>query len=133
MMNALIRVGTMEEKERLFLGLTDGHRQVPCNKRGAAGTTEEVAIESLRECTNAKAKQGRITDQMVDKLEQKIYKHDLLDNKILFVRLDEDDDFPPEINGLIVMKLAARFKRPTIVARLNAEGYDRVSIRNVSD
>jgi len=133
MMNALIRVGTMEEKERLFLGLVDGHRKVPCNKRGAAGTLEEVAIESLRECTNAKSKQGRITDQMVDKLEQKIYKHDLLDNKILFVRLDEDDDFPPEINGLIAMKLAARFKRPTIVARLNAEGYDRGSIRNVSD
>ncbi len=133
MMNALIRVGTLEEKERLFLGLVDGHRKVPCNKRGAAGTLEEVAIESLRECTNAKSKQGRITDQMVDKLEQKIYKHDLLDNKILFVRLDEDDDFPPEINGLIAMKLAARFKRPTIVARLNAEGYDRGSIRNVSD
>lgn len=133
MMNALIRVGTLEEKERLFLGLVDGHRKVPCNKRGATGTLEEVAIESLRECTNAKSKQGRITDQMVDKLEQKIYKHDLLENKILFVRLDEDDDFPPEINGLIAMKLAARFKRPTIVARLNAEGYDRGSIRNVSD
>ena len=133
MMNALIRVGTLEEKERLFLGLVDGHRKVPCNKRGAAGTLEEVAIESLRECTNAKSKQGRITDQMVDKLEQKIYKHDLLNNKILFVRLDEDDGFPPEINGLIAMKLAARFKRPTIVARLNAEGYDRGSIRNVSD
>lgn len=133
MMNAMIRVGTMEEKERLFLGFVDGHRQVECNKRGAKGTTEEVAIESLRECTNAKAKQGRITDQMVDKLEQKIYKHDLLSNKILFVRLDDDDDFPSEINGLIAMKLAARFKRPTIIARLNEDGYDKGSIRNVSN
>ena len=56
MMNAMIRMGTMEEKERLFLGLVDGHRKVPCNKRGAKGTMEEVAIESLRECVNAKAK-----------------------------------------------------------------------------
>lgn len=133
MMNALIRVGTMEEKDRLFRGLTDGHSKVPCNKRGAAGTYEEVAIESLRECTNAKAKQARIVDQMVDKLEQKIYKYDLLSNKILFVRLDDDDDFPSEINGLIAMKLAAKFKHPTIVARLNGEGYDRGSIRNVAD
>ena len=62
MMNAMIRIGTMEEKDRLFLGLIDGHRMVPCNKRGAKGTLEEVAIESLRECTNAKAKQNRITD-----------------------------------------------------------------------
>lgn len=133
MMNALIRVGSMEEKERLFLGLIDGHRLVPCHKRGAAGTTEEVAIESLRECTNAKSKQNRIVDQMVAKLEQKIYKHDLLENKILFIRLEDDDEFPPEINGLLAMKLAARFKHPTIVARLNEEGYDRGSIRNVSD
>jgi len=133
MMNALIRVGTMEEKERLFLGLIDGHRQVPCHKRGAAGTTEEVAIESLRECTNAKSKQNRIVDQMVAKLEQKIFKHDLLENKILFIRLEDDDEFPSEINGLLAMKLAARFKHPTIVARLNEEGYDRGSIRNVSD
>ena len=133
MMNAMIRVGTSAEKERLFHALIDGHAQVPCNKRGAKGTTEEVAIESLRECTNAKAKQGRITDQMVEKLEQKIYKYDLLENKILFIRLDEDDDFPAEINGLIAMKLAARFKRPAIVARLNEEGYNRGSIRNVAD
>ena len=62
MMNAMIRVGAPSEKIRLFEGLTDGHKQVLCNKRGAKGTTEEVAIESLRECTNAKAKQGRITD-----------------------------------------------------------------------
>lgn len=133
LMNALIRVGTIDEKERLFLGLIDGHKLVPCNKRGAKGTSEEVAIESLRECTNAKSKQNRITDQMVDKLEQKIFKHDLLENKILFVRLDDDDNFPSEVNGLIAMKLAAKFKRPTILARRNEEGLDKGSIRNVSD
>ena len=133
MMNAMIRVGSMEEKQRLFIALVNGHCQVPCNKRGAKGTTEEVAIESLRECTNAKAKQGRITDQMVEKLEQKIFKYDLLENKILFVRLDDDDDFPSEINGLIAMKLAAKFKRPTIVTRLGPDGFDKGSIRNISD
>lgn len=133
MMNAMIRVGSMEEKERLFIALTDGHRQIPCNKRGAKGTTEEAAIESLRECTNAKDKQGRIADQMVEKLEQKIFKYDLLENKILFVRLDDDDNFPSEINGLIAMKLAAKFKRPTIVTRLGPDGFDKGSIRNISD
>lgn len=133
MMNAVIRIGTQEEKERLFLGLIDGHKLIPCNKRGAKGTLEEVAVESLRECTNAKARQNRITDQMVAELEQKIFKYDLLENKILFVRLDDDDDYPQEITGLAAMKLAAKYKRPTILARLNDEGYDRGSIRNVSD
>lgn len=132
LMNALIRMGTQDEKERLFLGLVDGHRQVTCNKRGAKGTTEEVAIESLRECTNAKSKQNRVTDQMVEEIEQKIFKYDLLENKILFVRLEEED-YPQEINGLCAMKLAAKYKHPTILARLNSEGYDKGSIRNVSD
>ena len=133
LMNAMIRMGTMDEKERLFLALIDGHRQVPCNKRGAKGTTEEVAIESLRECTNAKAKQNRVTDQMVAALEQKIFKYDLLENRILFVRMDDYDDYPSEVTGLCAMKLAAKYKRPTILARLNDEGYDRGSIRNVAD
>ena len=133
LMNALIRMGTLDEKERLFLGLIDGHRKVPCNKRGAKGTTEEVAIESLRECTNAKAKQNRITDQMVEEIEAKIFKYDLLENKILFIRLDENDDYPSEVVGLCANKIASKYKHPTIIARLNDEGYDRGSIRNVSN
>ena len=133
MMNAMIRIGTMPEKIRLFEALIDGHRMIPSQKRGAKGTLEQLAIESIRECINAKAKQDRITDQMVDKLEQQIYKYDLLENKILFVRLDFNSDYPSEVVGLCAMKLAARFKRPTIVARLNLEGYDRGSIRNVSN
>jgi single-stranded-DNA-specific exonuclease len=56
----------------------------------------------------------------------------LLENKVLFVRLDEDDVFPPELNGLIAMQLSARYKRPTIVARLNREGYDRGSARGLN-
>lgn len=56
LLNSMIRVGSMPEKERLFLAFIDGHKLVPCNKRGAKGTTEEVAIESLRECTNTKSK-----------------------------------------------------------------------------
>ena len=31
------------------------------------------------------------------------------------------------------MKLAAKFKRPTIVARLGSDGFDKGSIRNISD
>ena len=69
---------------------------------------------------------------MVSALEQKIFKYDLLENRILFVRMDDYDDYPSEVTGLCAMKLAAKYKRPTILARLNDEGYDRGSIRNVA-
>lgn len=99
LINAMIRVGTQEEKERMFHAILDGHQMIPCHKRGAKGTFEEAAVESVRECVNARAHQNKIKDTTVAKLEQKIFKHDLLENQILFIRLDEDDKFPPELNG----------------------------------
>lgn len=132
LVNAMIRVGTMPEKERLFMAFIDGSQMVPCNKRGAKGTMERVDIESTRECTNAKAKQDKTKLEVVEKLEAKIFKHDLLENKILFVRLEDTDRFPSELNGLIAMQLAAKYKKPTIVARLNDQGFDRGSARGMN-
>ena len=132
LVNAMIRVGTMPEKERLFMAFIDGSQMVPCNKRGAKGTMERVDIESTRECTNAKAKQDKTKLEVVERLEAKIFKHDLLENKILFVRLEDTDRFPSELNGLIAMQLAAKYKKPTIVARLNDQGFDRGSARGMN-
>ena len=132
LINAMIRAGAQDEKERCFLAFIDGHQMVSSNKRGAKGTFEEVAIESARECTNARAKQNRILDKAVETLEIKIHKYNLLENKILFVRLD-DEDFPPELNGLCAMKLAAKYQKPTIVARLNEEGEIKGSSRGLNE
>lgn len=133
LINAMIRVGTMEEKERLFGAFIDGTKKVSSNKRGAKGTEELLAVESARECTNAKNRQNKIKDNAVDSLEAKIYKMGLIDNKVLFVRLDDDDDFPSELNGLVAMQLSAKFKKPTIVARLNEEGFIRGSARGLNE
>ena len=132
LINAMIRAGAQEEKERCFLAFIDGHQMVESHKRGAKGTFEEVAIESARECTNARAKQNRILDKAVEELEIKIAKHDLLENKVLFIRL-EDEDFPPELNGLVAMKLSAKYKKPTIVARLNDDGEIKGSLRGLNE
>lgn len=132
LINAMIRVGSMEEKARCFYAFIDGEELVVSHKRGANGALEKQAIESARECTNARAKQNRILDKAVEELEIKIFKYDLLENKILFVRLDIED-FPPELNGLLAMKLAARHQRPTIVARLNDEGEIKGSSRGLNE
>ena len=131
LVNGMIRVGTMAEKERLFLAFIDGNQMIESGKRGAKGTMERVAVEAARECANAKARQDKTKLAAVEKLEQKIFKYDLLENRVLFVRLDETDKFPSELNGLIAMQLAAKYKKPTIVARLNEQGFDRGSARGV--
>ncbi len=132
LINAMIRAGAPDEKQRCFQAFIDGHAMVESHKRGAKGTFEEVAIESARECTNARSKQNRILDKAVEQLEIKIHKYNLLENKILFVRLD-DEDFPPELNGLCAMKLAAKYQKPTIVARLNDEGEIKGSARGLNE
>lgn len=133
MINAMIRVGSMNEKYRLFLAFINGHEMVPSNKRGAKGTLEEVAVESARECTNAKNRQNKIKEQMVECLEQRIFKYDLLENKILFIILEDEDDFPPELNGLVATQLSQKYKKPTIITRLNSEGFLRGSIRGLNN
>ena len=133
MINAMIRVGSMEEKERLFIAFIDGGRMVPCNKRGAKGTMERVDVESARECTNAKNAQNRTKEKVVDMLESRIFKYDLLENKILLIELEEEDDFPSELNGLVATQLANKYKIPTLVGRRNSEGKLRGSIRGLND
>jgi single-stranded-DNA-specific exonuclease len=122
----------MDEKKRLFEAFLDGDKMIPSGKRGAKGTLDKAGTEAARECTNARSRQNRILDNAVGAIEAKIFKYDLLENRILFVRLEDDDDFPAELNGLVAMKLCAKFKRPTIVARLNNEGYDRGSMRGMN-
>ena len=129
LINAMIRVGSMDEKERLYLSFVMPEVMVDCHKRGAKGTKERLCIESTRECVNAKSHQDKMKEQMVEKLEAKIFKKDLLSNQVLFIRLEDDDIFPAELNGLVAMSLASKYKHPTIVARLNDEGYIRGSIR----
>ena len=133
LINAMIRIGTDEEKERLFEGFINGEKLIPSKKRGAKGQLEKVAVETVRECTNAKNRQNKAKEEAVEKLEIKIHKYGLLENKILFIRLDDEDNFPPELNGLIAMQLSSKYKKPTIVARLNDEGFVRGSARGVND
>jgi single-stranded-DNA-specific exonuclease len=132
LVNAMIRVGTMDEKRRLFEAFLDGDKMIPSGKRGAKGTMEKAGIEAARECSNARNRQNKSLEVAMDKTEIKIHKYDLLENRVLFVRLDEDDTFPSELNGLLAMKLSAKFKRPTIVARLNDQGFNRGSMRGLN-
>lgn len=133
LINAMIRSGTQEEKERMYWAFLTPNEMVESHKRGAKGAMERLCIESVRECVNAKSRQDREKEKFVEQLEVKIFNENLLDNKILFVKLDEDTNFPPELNGLSAMILSARHNRPTILARKNQDGFYRGSARAPSN
>lgn len=132
LVNAMIRVGTMAEKTRLFEAFLDGDKMIPSGKRGAKGTLEKAGVESARECGNARNRQNKLLDEAIFKMEVKINNYNLLDNQVLFCRLDEEDTFPSELNGLLAMKLSAKYKKPTIVARLGEDGKNKGSMRGLN-
>lgn len=132
LINAVIRCGTNEEKENLFLAFIDGNEMVESGKRGSFGELVPRAEEMARQCANIRSRQNKVLEQAEAKIEDKIVKNGLLENRVLFIELEEDDVFPSELNGLLAMRCAARHKHPTIVARRNREGFVRGSGRGLA-
>ena len=121
LINAIIRVGTMSEKETLFKAFITGPQdREPSTKRGAKpGDTEVVADKAARIATNAKNHQNKMKDESVAMLQLKIEKEDLNSNKILLIPLDyyESKMVNPNLTGLIAMKLCQDYNKPTILVR----------------
>ena len=134
--NAICRLGTQDEKIRLFLSLTNPFMLVKNNSRKAASssiTDIDIVTESIRECTNAKARQNRLQEKISMLCKKQIIENDLLKNKILTIVLDEFfDDIPSEMNGLIAIRIANDLGRPTLIGRVNSDGIMKGSIRGLN-
>lgn len=133
LINALIRVGTMEEKEKLFLAFIDGRREVPSTKRGEKGLMEDLATQVVRNCTNARVHQNKELDSFLEQIDFRIQDSHLSSDQLLVIELDEEDDLNPSLNGLLAMKCCSRYDKPTLVLRTNNEGIARGSLRGVNN
>lgn len=133
LVNAVIRVGTMAEKETLFKAFISGPNDTePSTKRGAKpGDTEVIADKAARIATNARNHQNKMIDQSVQFLCGKIEKECLDENKVLLVALDDDESryVNPNLTGLIAMKLCQMYNRPAIVIRLADDDIFKGSFR----
>ena len=133
LVNAVIRVGTMAEKETLFKAFISGPNDTePSTKRGAKpGDTEVIADKAARIATNARNHQNKMIDQSVQFLCGKIEKECLDENKVLLVALDDDESkyVNPNLTGLIAMKLCQMYNRPAIVIRLADDDVFKGSFR----
>lgn len=130
LINAMVRVGTMEEKRQMFQAFIEPDAMVQSTKRGAKiGDMVRVCEEVARKATNAKSRQNRIKDKATELLEGRIQKEGLLDNKILVIEVYDEDDIPQELRGLIAAQFVNKYHRPTMIGKTNEEGFFRGSIR----
>ena len=130
LLNAIVRVGTMEEKRLLFDAFINPHHLIQTDKRGAKqGDMEETCVEMARRASNARNRQNRIKEKSTELLDMRIQKYALLDNKILIVEVNDKDNIPQELRGLICTQFVNRYHRPCAIVAKNSEGYLRGSMR----
>ncbi len=132
LVNAVTRIGSIEEKELLFNSLLNDayEKQVPNGKRGATG---EIALvtEAYRIITNAKSRQTRRQDKMMELIDNLIQEEELLQNKVLIIALatgDYDEDHRG-LAGLVCNKLQDYYSRPTMIVFQNENGTYSGSMR----
>lgn len=143
--NATIRVGAQDEKLMLFESMLDyrGYEQVPSTKRGCKGQTETRVEQACRNCTNIKNRQTKARDASLNIIEHIIEENNLLENKLLVVKLDNEFATDKNLTGLIANQLMSKYQRPvlllnktvneedkTITWEGSGRGYDKSKLTN---
>lgn len=113
--NAVTRSGTMEEKIVLFESMLEfkAFEMIPSTKRGCKGQFETRVEQACRNCTNIKNRQTKTRDASLEIIEQIIEEQNLLDNKILLIRLGEAQR--TTLGGLIANQLMSIYQRPVLI------------------
>lgn len=125
--NAMIRVGSYEDRDLMFRAFIETDEVFPYQKRGSSQIVEEdIYTRAARLCKNIKAKQDKMRDAMFEDLKEMINP----DDKIHIAVLDDGD---PGIIGLSAMKLADWSGKPCVVLREKDEGILSGSCRNCNN
>lgn len=145
--NATVRTGNPEEKELLFQAMLDfkSDELIPSTKRGCKGEMEKIVEQACRNCTNIKNKQTKIRDENLQIIDNLIHENNLLDNKILAIRLSKEYQTDKNLTGLIANQLMSKYQRPVLLLnqtedeehRVMWEGsgrnYDKADFENFKD
>lgn len=119
LINSILRVGTIEEKELLFQSLLDKNStvKIQSTKRGAKkGDLELLVNEAARIASNVRNRQNKMVEKGMILIEDIIKKEELLKNKILLVEI-EKEQIEQEIVGLVANKIASKYQMPTLILR----------------
>ena len=131
LINALTRVGSMQEKEVLFYCFIEPDRIVPSTKRGAKpGDTETADEQTARVGKNAKARQDKLKEKAIDLIDFKIQKEDLARNNIILVEVEPEDNILQELTGLVAMAIVNKYNKPCMIGRRNENNEINGSIRS---
>lgn len=126
MMNALIRVGSSEQKKRMFramVGEEQTFQYTPTRGKNAGVTIDETLAQHVaRECSSCKYQQNKTKDKAVAELQELIEKHSADQNKILFC--NSTGILDNTLTGVVAIKLAEMYAKPCVLLRTFADEPD---------
>lgn len=122
--NSLIRIGSLEDKDKLFRAFIEQDATFVYKKRGSSEEIEEdIYTHVARLCKNAKSKQDRMRDSLCEELKKQVNPEDRV---AVLIATDADAG----IVGLSAMRLADWASKPCIVLREYEDGILGGSARN---
>lgn len=129
LINAVVRVGDMEDKLRMFQAFANIDMFFPYKKRGTkVEIQEDIYTHVARIATNRKAKQNREIDKSLELLIPEIEEKEWDKNKIMFVDAENVDK---NYTGLVAMKIASMYNKPCLLIRKSYGTQYSGSGRNV--
>lgn len=131
LINALIRVGSQEEKDIVFRAfIEDESETFSYKKRGETESTQESIYDrAVRFCKNAKSKQGRMVDKQLPLVFEHIEKQKQDKNHVIISNVTSQLD--SALTGVAAIKVAEKYGKPCMLLRKrdNKDGVFGGSVR----
>lgn len=131
--NAMIRMGSMEEKTLLLRAFIDDFEVFDYAKRGSFEITKEtIYTRAVRFCKNAKSRQDRAKEKCIESFK----KTPSLLIETPYIVIANCADANPSITGLVANELASSKRKPCICLRPSDDlgiNFSAGSMRNYAD
>ena len=115
-LNAMIRVGSAEDKDLLFRAFIETDEVFKYKKRGETEESDEdIYTRAARLCYNAKNRQGKDVQRGVDAIDEVIKEKEIYKDKVMFINVS--DILGETLTGLVAIKIAEKYNRPCLLLR----------------
>ena len=115
-LNAMIRVGSAEDKDLLFRAFIETDEVFKYKKRGETEESDEdIYTRAARLCYNAKNRQGKEVQKGVDAINELIQEKEIYKDKVMFINVS--DILGETLTGLVAIKIAEKYNRPCLLLR----------------
>ena len=140
LINALIRLGTQEEKTMMFKAFCEEYEEYDYTPRKTKNNPNPQTIKEniynrvARICTNTKQKQSRLQDKAVKEVIE-VFDESNKVNSICFINATKLESLTNELSGLAAIKIADKYNKPCLVLRKESNNKDTFSgsARNIRD